>query len=147
MKQGGGEAGSFWNISEEVIGACIEVHRHLGPGLLESVYERCLCHELALRNIRFERQIALPVRYKEMSLDCGYRLDLVVETTVLIELKSVERLLPLHQAQLLTYLKLTGLQVGLLINFNVPVLKEGLRRMRLKSKDPLPNSPPPCSTS
>ncbi|HEY4691477.1 MAG TPA: GxxExxY protein [Anaerolineae bacterium] len=115
-------------ITEAVIGAAIEVHRHLGPGLLESAYEECLCQELTLRKIPFERQRQLPVDYKGLRLDCGYRLDLLVAETVVVEVKAVESLLPIHEAQLLTYLRLGGWRVGLLINFNVPVLKQGIRR-------------------
>lgn|SRR5579883_1008346 len=119
-----------WNeISESVIGACIEIHRCLGPGLLESAYEECLCHELSARGIPFERQKPLPVIYKSVKLDCGYRLDLVVAETLIVELKAVESLLPIHEAQLLTYLKLANLPLGLLINFHVPVLKQGLKRI------------------
>ncbi len=114
--------------TEPIIGAAIEVHKQLGPGLLESTYEECLCHELHLRGIQFRRQIDLPVTYKGLKLDCGYRLDLVVEDTVVVELKAVEQLLPVHEAQLLTYLRLAGKPVGLLINFNVPLLKDGIRR-------------------
>jgi GxxExxY protein len=115
-------------LTEQVIGAAIEVHRELGPGLLESAYEECLCHELHLRNIPFARQVAVPVKYKGISLDCGHRLDLVVDDSVVIELKCVDRVLPIHGAQLLTYLKLTGKRVGLILNFHVPVLKEGIVR-------------------
>ena len=117
------------SITEKVIGACIEIHRSLGPGLLESAYEECLCHELSLTGLRFDRQRLLPVVYKDVKLDCGYRLDLVVENQIILELKTVEFLLSIHEAQLLTYLKLTGLTLGLLINFNVPVLTQGLRRI------------------
>ena len=116
------------NITENVIGAAIDVHKVLGPGLLESAYEECLCHELKLRGIRFKRQLRLPLRYKGIELDVGYRLDIYVENSVLIELKSVEKLTPIHDAQLLTYLKLLNCRAGLLINFNVPVLRQGLRR-------------------
>ncbi|MFZ0295289.1 MAG: GxxExxY protein [Candidatus Sulfotelmatobacter sp.] len=112
-------------LTEQVIGAAIEVHRELGPGLMESAYEECLCHELHLRGLKFERQMALPVRYKGVSLDCGYRLDLVVEDSLILELKCVEHTLPVHEAQLLTYLKLTGKRVGLILNFNVSVLTRG----------------------
>jgi len=112
-------------LTEQVIGAAIEVHRTLGPGLLESAYEECLCHELHLRNIAFSRQTALPVRYKGVRLDCGYRLDIVVEDRIILELKCPEHLLPVHEAQLLTYLKLTGHRVGLLINFHVATLTRG----------------------
>ena len=115
-------------ITEQVIGAAIEVHKALGPGLLESAYEECLCRELALRGIPFERQRPLPVEYKGTKLDCGYRLDLVVAGAVIVEIKAVEIIEPIHEAQLLTYLKLGGWKLGLLINFNVPVLKEGIRR-------------------
>lgn len=114
-----------------IIGAAIEVHRALGPGLLESAYEECLCHELRLRGLDVRRQVALPVEYKGVKLDCGYKLDLVVQDAVILELKAVDRLLPIHEAQLLTYLRLTGKQVALLINFNVPVLARGIVRMVL----------------
>ncbi|MGA7697901.1 MAG: GxxExxY protein [Candidatus Sulfotelmatobacter sp.] len=113
------------HLTEQVIGAAIEVHRELGPGLMESVYEECLCHELHLQKLKFERQMALPVRYKGISLDCGYRIDLVVEDSLILELKCVEHILPVHEAQLLTYLKLTGKRVGLILNFNVSVLTRG----------------------
>lgn len=119
----------MWDLSERVLGACIEVHRHLGPGLLESAYEQCLCHELSLRGLSFARQRPLPVCYKGVLLDCGYRLDVVVEDKLVLELKAVEHLLPLHEAQVLTYLKLTGLDVGLLVNFNTSVLRRGIRRL------------------
>ena len=115
-------------ITETIIGAAIEVHRALGPGLLESAYEECLCRELSLRGIPFERQRSLPVEYKGLRLDCGYRLDLLVADTVVVEIKAVESLLPIHEAQLLTYLRLGGWKVGLLINFNVAVLRQGIRR-------------------
>jgi GxxExxY protein len=111
-----------------IIGAAIEVHRHLGPGLLESAYEECLCHELHLRGLPFKRQIDLPISYKGLKLDCGYKIDLIVQDTVLLELKSVEKLHPIHEAQLLTYLRLTEKPVGLLINFNVPLLTQGIIR-------------------
>ena len=115
-------------ITEKIIGAAIEVHRHLGPGLLESAYEECLCQELTLRKVAFKKQVALPVEYKGLRLDCGYRMDLVVEQKVVVEIKSVEALLPIHDAQILTYLKLSGFHVGLLMNFNVPLLKKGIKR-------------------
>lgn len=121
----------FDPISRRLIGLAIEVHRTLGPGLLESVYEECLCHELDEHGIPYRRQAALPVTYKSVSLDCAYRLDLIVNESVIVELKAVDKLLPIHEAQLLTYLKLTRLRVGLLINFNVEVLKSGLRRLVL----------------
>lgn len=115
-------------LTEAIIGAAIEVHRHLGPGLLESAYARCLQHELKLREIPFEDERALPVEYKGVQLDCGYRLDLLVAGQVVVEIKSVEKLEKVHEAQLLTYLRLGGWKVGLLINFNVPVLKDGIKR-------------------
>lgn len=115
--------------TDAIIGAAIEVHRHLGPGLLESAYEQCLAYELGLRNILFQRQVPLPVQYKEVQLDCGYRMDLVVAKSVVVELKTVEKLLPIHDAQLLTYLKLSGLKTGLLLNFNAPTLKQGIKRL------------------
>ena len=108
--------------------AAIEVHRHLGPGLLESAYEECLCHELHLLELSFARQVDLPVEYKGLKLDCGYKIDLIVQDEVILELKAVEKLLPIHQAQLLTYLKLAHKRVGLLINFNVPLLTQGIIR-------------------
>ncbi len=116
------------DVTGTVIGAAIEVHRILGPGLLESVYEECLCRELELRNIPFERQKEVPLKYKGVDNDCGYRLDIVVDRKVLVELKACNSLEPVHEAQLLTYLRLTGIKVGLLINFNVPVLKDGIKR-------------------
>jgi len=112
-------------LSEQVIGAAIEVHRTLGLGLLESAYEECLCHELHLRGLAFKRQVELPVHYKGVSLDCGYKLDIVVKDQIILELKCVEHLLPVHEAQLLTYLKLTGKRVGFLLNFNVATLARG----------------------
>ena len=119
------------HLTSEVIGASIEVHKALGPGLLESAYEECLCHELAFKEIKFERQKSLPVEYKDVKLDCGYRLDLVVENRLIVELKACDSLLPIHDAQLLTYLRLSNIKVGLLINFNVSVLKEGIKRLSL----------------
>ena len=107
----------------------IEVHRELGPGLLESAYEQCLCYELNLRGLKFQKQVPLPVRYKEVLLDCGYRIDLLVEEIVIVELKTVEKLLPIHEAQLMTYLRLFKSPVGLLINFQVPVVKDGIKRI------------------
>ena len=112
-------------LTEKIIGAAIEVHRALGPGLLESAYEECLCRELNLRGLAFQRQVPLPVEYKGVKLDCGYRIDLVVEEAVVLELKCVEHTLPVHEAQLLTYLKLTGKRVGIIINFNVATLVRG----------------------
>ena len=115
-------------LTEDIIRAAIEVHRALGPGLLESAYEECLCHELNLRGIAFRRQVELPVEYKGVKLDCKYRMDLVVEGAVVVEVKAVERLLPVHDAQLLTYLCLSARRVGLLLNFNVSVLRTGIVR-------------------
>jgi GxxExxY protein len=121
-------------VSEQVIGACIEVHRHLGPGLLEGIYEECVCHELAARGVAYKRQFVMPVAYKGVELDSVYRLDLVVEDRVIVEFKSVDVVLPVHFAQLSTYLRATHFEVGLLINFNVAVLKQGIRRFT-KSTD------------
>ena len=115
-------------LTERIIGGAIEVHRELGPGLLESAYEAALAHELALREIRFERQKEMPVRYKGFLIEVGYRLDLLVEDRVVVELKAVTEMHPIYEAQLITYLKLSGRRVGLLINFNVPRLKDGLIR-------------------
>jgi GxxExxY protein len=112
-------------LTEKIIGAAIEVHRALGPGLLESAYEECLCREFNLQGLAFQRQVPLPVEYKGVKLDCGYRSDLVVQDEVILELKCVEHLLPVHDAQLLTYLKLTHKRVGLIINFNTPTLVRG----------------------
>ena len=116
-------------LSHIIIGAAIEVHKALGPGLLESAYETCLCHELKLRSIAYARQLELPVPYKGVTMDCGYRLDIIVEQLVIVELKAVSALEPIHDAQLLTYLRLRQLWLGLLINFNVPVLKHGIKRL------------------
>ena len=140
------EERGFGELSARVLGACIEVHRHLGPGLLESTYERCLCHELSLVGLSFTRQLLVPVIYKGVTFDCGYRLDVVVEDKLVLELKAVDRLLPIHEAQVLTYLKLTGLEVGLLVNFNTPVLRTGIRRLTRRStsglRPPDPLRPP-----
>lgn len=116
-------------ITETVIEAAIEVHRELGPGLLESAYRECLCHELSQRGLAFKKEVDLPVSYKGIKLDCGYRIDIVVEDSVIVELKTVEKLLPVHEAQLLTYLRLSGMTVGLLLNFYTSVLKNGIKRM------------------
>ena len=116
------------DLTEKIIGAAITVHKALGPGLLESVFEQCFCHELRLLGLRIERQIDIPAEYKGVKLDCGYRLDILVEGRVIVEVKAVEALLPIHEAQLLTYLRLAGKRVGLLINFNTPVLKKGIIR-------------------
>jgi GxxExxY protein len=115
-------------LTEAIIGAAMEVHRALGPGVLESTYEMCLCRELSIRGLRFERQLPIAVEYKGVKLDCGYRADLVVENVILVELKAIDSLLSIHEAQLLSYLKLSGLKIGLLINFNVELLKHGIRR-------------------
>ena len=116
-------------LTGEVIGAAIEVHKHLGPGLLESAYEECLCHELDLRKITYERQKPLRIRYKLVELDCSYRLDVVVEGKIILELKSCESIEDIYKAQLLTYLRLSGVKLGLILNFNVPVLKDGVMRV------------------
>lgn len=121
--------------TEAIIGAAIEVHRHLGPGLLESAYEECLCEELVLRKIPFKRQIVLPVTYKSKRLDIGYRVDVLVNDEVVVELKTVESILPIHEAQTLTYMRLGGWQVGLILNFNVTVLKHGIKRLVHKLKE------------
>jgi GxxExxY protein len=118
-------------LTEKIIGFAIEVHRHLGPGLLESAYEECLCHEMNQNGLVFRRQVPLPVTYKSVRLDCGYRMDIVVDDRVIIELKTVERLMPIHDAQVLTYMKLSGIPTGLLLNFNTPMLREGIRRLML----------------
>ena len=122
-------------LSSKIIGASIEVHKTLGPGLLESAYEECLCHELGLRDLSFERQKPLSVVYKGMNLDCGYRLDTVVEEAIILELKSCEKIEPIHKAQLLTYLKLSGLNLGLLLNFNVTVMRDGIVRIVYELKE------------
>ena len=116
-------------LTGRVIGAAIEVHRHLGPGLLESTYEECLCWELNELGLAVQRQVPLPVVYKGVKLDCGYRLDVVVEASLILELKTVEALLAIHEAQLLTYLKLSGIHKGLLLNFDTAVLRDGIVRM------------------
>jgi GxxExxY protein len=116
-------------LSKEIVGAAIEVHRHLGPGLLESAYEQALCYELSVRNIRFERQKKIPATYKGIDLDCGYRLDILVDDLVILELKAVMQIDPLFEAQVLTYLKVSKLWLGMLLNFNVPVMKLGIKRI------------------
>lgn len=118
-------------LSNKVLGLAIEVHKHLGPGLLESAYEECLAFELGQHGIAFERQVPLPVLYKGIQPDCAYRMDLLIERYLIIEIKTVEQLLPIHQAQLLTYLKLSSLRFGLLLNFNVALLRDGIKRMIL----------------
>jgi GxxExxY protein len=116
------------SLTHEIIGAAIDVHRHLGPGLLESSYRECLCQELKLREIDFRRECNLPLQYKGIKLACGYRIDILVSEPVVVELKAIENIMPIHEAQLLTYLRLGGWKVGLSINFNVCVLKDGIRR-------------------
>ena len=116
-------------LTRKVIGLAIEVHRRLGPGLLESAYEECLCWEMKQADLNVQRQVALPITYKDVKLDAGYRLDILVEGRLVLEVKAVQELLPIHEAQLLTYLKLSGMRVGLLLNFNVTVLKSGIKRL------------------
>lgn len=118
-------------LTERIIGLAIEVHKALGPGLLESAYEECLCYEMTTNGLTFRRQVALPIRYKSVQLDCAYRADVIVDGRVLLELKAIERMLPIHRAQLLSYLRLSGLKTGLLLNFNVPLLRDGVLRMVL----------------
>jgi len=122
-------------ITEAVIGGAIDVHRALGPGLLESAYEECLCRELSLRDVPFKRQHPLPVSYRGVNLDCGYRIDLLVADLVVVEIKAVEKILPIHEAQLLTYLRLGGWQAGLLMNFNVPFIQDGIKRKVLNFRE------------
>ncbi len=122
--------------TELIIGAAIEVHRNTGAGLMESVYEECLCYELSQLGMKFQRQVELPVAYKQIKLKCGFRMDLVVEDAVVLELKTVDQLLPIHSAQLLTYLKLSGKKLGLLINFNETQLRKGLKRLANVTLDP-----------
>lgn len=122
-------------LTHEIIGAAIEVHKVLGPGLLESAYEECPARELALRGIPFEREKALPIVYKDVKLECGYRVDLLVDNRVVVELKAVEALAPIHEAIVLTYLRLSGCKIGLLINFHTQVLKDGIRRLVLRYQD------------
>jgi GxxExxY protein len=116
-------------LSNQIIAAAIEVHRALGPGLLESAYESCMCQELGLKNISFKRQVPLSIEYKGLKLECAYRIDLLVENLVVVELKAVDSLLPIHEAQLLTYLKLTNIWLGMLINFDIPLVKDGVKRI------------------
>jgi GxxExxY protein len=118
-------------LSDVTIGAAIEVHRHLGPGLLESSYHACLCHELELRGIAYDSQVALPLQYKGMRLPRGYIIDLLIENALVVEIKSVDKLLPIHSAQLITYMRLHGASSGLLMNFNVHLLPHGIKRMLL----------------
>ena len=121
----------FDKLSNQIIGCAIEVHKNLGPGLLESTYEQCLAYELKRSNISFKLQHNLPVEYKGIKLDCGYRIDILIDNRVIVELKSVDNILPIHQAQLLTYMKLSGVGIGLLMNFNVKYMKNGIKRMVL----------------
>ncbi len=121
----------FDQLSKQVIGLAIEVHRELGPGLLESTYEKCLAYELKAHNIECVTQLGLPVKYKEINLDCGYRVDLMVEQRLIVELKSVSSLQHIHEAQLLTYMKLAHIKIGLLVNFNTRLLKSGIKRLVL----------------
>lgn len=121
----------FDQLSNKVIGCAIEVHRELGPGLLESAYEQCLAAELSRSRIPYQLQVDLPVSYKGMKLDCSYRIDLLVDKQLIVELKSIEQLLKIHEAQILTYMRLAKVNVGLLMNFNVPVLKKGIKRFLL----------------
>ena len=118
-------------ITEKIIELAIEVHRHLGTGLLESAYEECLCFELKLHDLSFERQKPLPLKYKSIELDCGYRIDILVEDKVIVELKCVDKINPIHEAQLLTYLRLSDKKVGLILNFYVSLMKDGVRRLVL----------------
>lgn len=129
MNRGGAEAQRENEITERIIGCAIAVHRALGPGLLESAYEACLFQELRDSDLDVQRQVSMPVLYKGTKLDVGYVIDLIVDDLVLVELKATEKLLPVHEAQLLTYLKLRGCAVGLLINFNVPLLRQGIKRI------------------
>jgi GxxExxY protein len=118
----------FEELTNKIIGSAIEVHKELGPGLLESAYQACMCHELNLRKVPFRQQIELPVKYKGIQLDCGYRIDMLVEEKVVVEFKAVTEMVPVYDAQILTYMKLSHCKVGLLINFHVPVLKDGVKR-------------------
>jgi GxxExxY protein len=117
------------DLTEKIIGAAIEVHRQTGSGLMESAYEECLCYELSQLGLKFERQVQLPIMYKGVRLDCAYKMDLLVEDSVVLELKTVDQLLPIHSAQLLTYLKLSGKRIGLLLNFHAPILTKGIKRL------------------
>ena len=135
MEQGGGEFGRTpldASLTGQVIGCAMEVHRHLGPGLLESVYEECLCRELADREVPFERQMMVPLTYKSRPIDAAYRIDLLVAKRVIVEIKAVEKLLPIHEAQVLTYMRLAQIPLGLLLNFQNVVLRHGIRRLSLK---------------
>lgn len=118
---------TFSELSNRVIGCAIEVHKHIGPGLLESAYQQCLAHELHLNCISFQTEVPLPIEYKGINLDCGYRMDIIVDNTIILELKSVETIHPIHEAQILSYMKLAKVKQGFLINFNVQILKQGLK--------------------
>jgi len=133
QRHGGTENPIFYNkeLTDKIIASAIEVHRYLGPGLLESAYEECFCHELYLQEIPFERQKPLPLEYKGIKLDCGYRIDIIVDNKVVIELKCVDKITPVHEAQLLTYLRLSKIKVGLIINFYTGILKNGIKRLVL----------------
>jgi len=116
-------------LSNKIIGSAIEVHKGLGPGLLESAYEECLCYEFNMRGISYDRQLSLPVQYKGKQLDCGYRIDVLVEKSIMLELKAVDKIEAIHKAQLLTYLRLSDFHLGLLLSFNVPIMKDGITRI------------------
>jgi len=118
-------------LSHQIIGHAIEVHRHLGPGLLESAYQKCIAYELTQAHIPFELEKPIPIKYKETLIDCAFRADCIVNKSIILEIKAVEQLLPIHEAQLLTYMKLTQIKLGILINFNVRLLKDGIKRMIL----------------
>jgi GxxExxY protein len=139
--------GDVDGITERIIGAAIDVHRALGPGLMESAYEECLAAELADRRLRFARQVPVPLVYKGRRLDCAYRIDFLVEFRVVVEIKALDRLQPIHEAQLLTYLRLGGWHIGLLLNFHVPVLRDGIRRLVLGNPDESPSSCPTSASS
>jgi GxxExxY protein len=139
----GGETRPVENaLTEKIIGAAIEVHRHLGPGLLESIYEECLCYELSQLGLRFKRQVYLPITYKGLKLESAYKMDLVVEDAIVVEIKATEQVSPVHHSQLLTYLKCADKRLGLLINFNVPILKNGLKRVVNQYSGASPRLPP-----
>lgn len=143
MNRGGAETPREDQLTEKIIDCAIEVHKALGPGLLESAYEECFCYELAQNGFSFRRQVPLPVVYKGIKLDCGYRVDVLVNDFVIVELKTVEKLLPIHEAQLLTYLKLYQRPLGLLLNFNVPALKDGIKRLVNRFQDSSVSQPAP----
>jgi len=129
MNRGGAETLRENQLTDKIIGCAIEVHKALGPGLLESAYEECLCYELAQQGVSLNRQVPLPIVYKGIKLDCGYRIDVIVNDLVVVELKTVEKMLPIHEAQLLTYLKMNSCKLGFLLNWNVPRMKDGIKRM------------------